>query len=145
MADIMLIPTNCANWMIQEQCETLHLARRRRNWRGFWGKLNNAKPASFARTNGVIKWPTPHFLRCWCNRSHNFLGWHRQMTTGVGFTPHYDPPLFFFLSSINTAPATRLHKTPPKCSANPITVTPILKWGFEDKEHPIRGLYIIFF
>ena len=23
--------------------------------------------------------------------SHNFLWWHRQMATGVGFTPHYDP------------------------------------------------------
>ena len=33
----------------------------------------------------------------------------------------------------------------PKCSANPITVTPIWKWEFENKEHPIRGLYKTFF
>ena len=33
----------------------------------------------------------------------------------------------------------------PKCSANPITVTPIWKWEFENKEHPIRGLYRTFF
>ena len=33
----------------------------------------------------------------------------------------------------------------PKCSANPITVTPIWKWEFENKEHPIRGLYMTFF
>ena len=33
----------------------------------------------------------------------------------------------------------------PKCSANPITVTPIGKWQFENKEHPIRGLYRTFF
>ena len=30
----------------------------------------------------------------------------------------------------------------PKCSANPITVIPIWKWEFENKEHPIRGLFI---
>ena len=60
------------------------------------------------RTNGVIKWPTPHFLHCWCgNLSHNFLWWHRQMTTGVGFTPHYDP-LFFTFIFVN-------HCTPPHC------------------------------
>ena len=29
----------------------------------------------------------------------------------------------------------------PKCSANPITVTPIWKWEFDNKEHPIRSLY----
>ena len=29
----------------------------------------------------------------------------------------------------------------PKCSANPITVTPIWKWKFENKERPICGLY----
>ena len=29
----------------------------------------------------------------------------------------------------------------PKCSAKPITVTPIWKWEFENKEHPIRGLF----
>ena len=28
---------------------------------------------------------------------------------------------------------------------NPITVTPIWKWEFENEEHPIRGLYITFF
>ena len=33
----------------------------------------------------------------------------------------------------------------PKCSANPITVSPIWKWEFENKEHPIRGLYMTFF
>ena len=33
----------------------------------------------------------------------------------------------------------------PKCSANPITVTPIWKWEFENKECPIRGLYMTFF
>ena len=33
----------------------------------------------------------------------------------------------------------------PKCSANPITVTPIWKWEFENKEHPIRGLHMTFF
>ena len=33
----------------------------------------------------------------------------------------------------------------PKCSANPITVTSILKWEFENKEHPIRVLYMTFF
>ena len=32
-----------------------------------------------------------------------------------------------------------------KYSANPITVTPIWKWEFENKEHPIRGLYMTFF
>ena len=63
--------------------------------------------AAVLRTNGVIKWPTPHFLHCWCgNLSHNFLWWHRQMTTGVGFTPHYDP-LFFTFIFVN-------HCTPPR-------------------------------
>ena len=33
----------------------------------------------------------------------------------------------------------------PQCSANPIMVTSIWKWEFENKEHPIRGLYMIFF
>ena len=33
----------------------------------------------------------------------------------------------------------------PKCSANPITVKPIWKCKFENKEHPIRGLYMTFF
>ena len=33
----------------------------------------------------------------------------------------------------------------PKCSANPIRVTHIWKWEFENKKHPIRGLYMIFF
>ena len=33
----------------------------------------------------------------------------------------------------------------PKCSANPITVTSIWKREFENKEHPIRGLYMTFF
>ena len=33
----------------------------------------------------------------------------------------------------------------PKCSANPITVTLIMKWEFENKGHPIRGLYMTFF
>ena len=33
----------------------------------------------------------------------------------------------------------------PKCSANPITVTLIWKWWFENKEYPIRGLYGTFF
>merc|ERR1711978_117533 len=33
----------------------------------------------------------------------------------------------------------------PKSSTNPITVTPIWKWLFENKEHPIRGLYRTFF
>ena len=28
----------------------------------------------------------------------------------------------------------------PKCSANPIAVTPIWKWEFRNGEHPIRGL-----
>ena len=32
-----------------------------------------------------------------------------------------------------------------KCSANPITVTPIRKWEFENEEHSIRGLYMTFF
>ena len=32
----------------------------------------------------------------------------------------------------------------PKCSANPITVTPIWKQEFANGEHPIRGLYRIF-
>ena len=29
----------------------------------------------------------------------------------------------------------------PKCSTNPITVTPIWKWKFENGDHPIRGLH----
>ena len=33
----------------------------------------------------------------------------------------------------------------PKCSANPIMITPIWKWQFENKEHLIRGLYMTFF
>ena len=33
----------------------------------------------------------------------------------------------------------------PKCSVNPIRVTPIWKWEFENKDHPIRGLYMTFF
>ena len=33
----------------------------------------------------------------------------------------------------------------PKVLCNPITVTPIWKWEFENKKHPIRGLYMIFF
>ena len=33
----------------------------------------------------------------------------------------------------------------PKSSANPITVTPIWKREFANGEHPIRGLYRIFF
>ena len=33
----------------------------------------------------------------------------------------------------------------PNCSANPITATPIWKWEFENKEHPIRGFYMTFF
>ena len=33
----------------------------------------------------------------------------------------------------------------PKCSANPIMVTPIWKWEFENEEDPIRGLYMTFF
>ena len=33
----------------------------------------------------------------------------------------------------------------PKWSANPITITPVWKWEFENKEHPIRGLYMTFF
>ena len=33
----------------------------------------------------------------------------------------------------------------PKCSANPNTVTPIWKWGFENKVHLIRGLCRTFF
>ena len=36
-------------------------------------------------------------------------------------------------------------KACPKCSANPISVTPIWKWYFENKEHHIRGLYRTFF
>ena len=32
----------------------------------------------------------------------------------------------------------------PKCSANPITVTPIWKLEFVNKEHPIRDLYMTF-
>ena len=38
-----------------------------------------------------------------------------------------------------------LNQLCPKCSANPITVTPIWIWKFENKEHPIRGLYRSFF
>ena len=33
----------------------------------------------------------------------------------------------------------------PKCSANPISVTPIWKREFENGKHPIRRLYWIFF
>ena len=33
----------------------------------------------------------------------------------------------------------------PECSANPIMVTPIWKWEFENKEHPIKGLHMTFF
>ena len=33
----------------------------------------------------------------------------------------------------------------PKCSANPITATPIWKREFANGEHPIRELYRIFF
>ena len=33
----------------------------------------------------------------------------------------------------------------PKCAAKPISVTPIWKWKIENKEHPIRGLYMTFF
>ena len=40
---------------------------------------------------------------------------------------------------------TYFKKTSPKCSENPITVTPIWKWDFENKEHPIRGLCMTFF
>ena len=32
----------------------------------------------------------------------------------------------------------------PKCSANPITVTPIWKWEFANGKHPIEGLYRTF-
>ena len=32
----------------------------------------------------------------------------------------------------------------PKCSVIHITVTPIWKWEFENKEHPIRVLYLTF-
>ena len=35
-------------------------------------------------------------------------------------------------------------KCSPKCSAHPITVTPIWKWEFENKEHPVRGLCMTF-
>ena len=33
----------------------------------------------------------------------------------------------------------------PKCSAKPITETPIWKWEFENKKHPIRSLYMTLF
>ena len=33
----------------------------------------------------------------------------------------------------------------PECSANPITVTPIWKWKFANRKHPIGGLYATFF
>ena len=69
--------------------------------------------AAVLRTNGVIKWPTPHFLHCWCgNLSHNFLWWHRQMTTGVGFTPHYDPLFFTFIFVNHCTPPTLRRRQP---------------------------------
>ena len=56
--------------------------------------------------------------------------------------------LYFFLfyvvawkMTILSQAAVRLS---PKCSANPITVSPIWKWESENKEHPIRGLYRTF-
>ena len=33
----------------------------------------------------------------------------------------------------------------PKCTANPIMVTPIWKWEFENKDHSIRSLDMTFF
>ena len=48
--------------------------------------------------------------------------------------------------SISSIPLTKLDwRYSPKCSANPITVTLIMKWEFENKGHPIRGLYMTIF
>ena len=50
----------------------------------------------------------------------------------------HKPLVFQFQSQLHYKPYSQ------KCSANPITVTPIWKWETANKEHPIRGLYMTF-
>ena len=54
-------------------------------------------------------------------------------------------PSYFYLINIKILNFAVILVLGPKSSANPITVTPIWKREFANGEHPIRGLYRIFF